>query len=68
MITVFLRIVSLTLGILDRYLEEQNRLRGQKEDEEFKKALGRSDLELIADKLSKRLRLFQERNNRAKRP
>jgi hypothetical protein len=56
MITAFLKIAGLIVGILDRYLEEQARTRKERELEEFKKDIVRSDFELIAAKLSRRLR------------
>ena len=59
MITALLRIVSSILGILDGYLEEKRRTRTQREDDEVKKALADNDLELVADRLSKRLREFK---------
>ena len=49
----------MVLSILDRYLEEQARTRTERENEEFKKGLARNDLELVADRLSKRLREFK---------
>ena len=59
MLTALLKIVSMVLSILDRYLEEQARTRTERENEEFKKGLARNDVELIADRLSKRLREFK---------
>ena len=59
MATALLKIVSMVLSILDRYLEEQARTRTERENEEFKKGLARNDVELIADRLSKRLREFK---------
>ena len=59
MITALLKIVSMVLSILDRYLEEKRRTRAQREDDEVKKALADNDLELVADRLSKRLREFK---------
>jgi hypothetical protein len=60
MITALLKIAGLVLGILDRYLEEQHRLKGEKENERFERALADNDLELVADRLSKRLRRFKD--------
>ena len=57
--TAILKIVSMILSILDRYLEEKRRTRAQREDDEVKKALADNDLELVADRLSKRLREFK---------
>ena len=57
-----LKIVSLILAILDRYLEEQARTRTERENEEFKKGLARNDLELVADRLSKRLLAYKDRH------
>ena len=57
--TALLKIVSMILSILDRYLEEQARTRTERENEEFKKGLARNDLELVADRLGKRLREFK---------
>ena len=54
-----LKIVSLILAILDRYLEEQARTRTERENEEFKNDLARNDLEFVADRLSKRLREYK---------
>lgn len=59
MVTALLKIVSMILSILDRYLEEQARTRTERENEEFKKGLARNDVELVADRLSKRLRKFK---------
>ena len=59
MLTALLKIVSMVLSIFDRYLEEQARTRTERENEEFKKGLARNDLELVADRLSKRLREFK---------
>ena len=57
--TAILKIVSMILSILDRYLEEKRRTRAQREDDEVKKALADNDLELVADRLGKRLREFK---------
>jgi len=57
-----LSIVSLILKILDRYLEEQNRTRIERENDEFKKNLADSDLTLVADKLARRLREYKDRH------
>ena len=57
--TAILKIVSMILSILDRYLEEKRRTRAEREDDEVKKALADNDLELVADRLSKRLREFK---------
>ena len=59
MLTALLKIVSMILSILDHYLEEKRRTRAEREDDEVKKALADNDLELIADRLSKRLREFK---------
>lgn len=59
MLTALLKIVSMVLSIFDRYLEEQARTRTERENEEFKKGLARNDVELVADRLSKRLREFK---------
>lgn len=62
MLTALLKIVSMILSILDRYLEEQARTRTERENGEFKKGLARNDLELVADRLGKRLREFKDRH------
>lgn len=59
MLTALLRVASLILSVLDGYLEEKRRTRAEREDDEFKKALADNDLELVADRLSKRLREFK---------
>lgn len=59
MMTAILKIMAVVLNILDRYLEEQARTRTERENEEFKKGLARNDLELVADRLGKRLREFK---------
>lgn len=60
-----LSIVSLILKILDRYLEERNRTRVERENEEFKESVARRNLDKSADMLSRRLRRFKD--NRAER-
>ena len=57
--TAILKIVSMILSILDRYHEEKRRTRAEGEDDEVKKALADNDLELVADRLGKRLREFK---------
>ena len=62
MATALLKIVSMILSILDRYLEEQARTRTERENEEFKKGLARNDIELVADRLARRLREYKARH------
>lgn len=64
MITALLKIVGLLAGVLDRYLEEQARTRRERELEGFKEDLVRNDLELVADKLARRLREAQRNTKR----
>ena len=59
MMTAILKIMAVILNVLDRYLEEKRRTRTQREDDEVKKALADNDLELVADRLSKRLSSYK---------
>ena len=57
-----LSIVELILRILDRYLEERNRTRVERENDEFEESLARRRLDKSADMLSKRLREYKARH------
>ena len=62
-----LSIVSLILKILDRYLEERNRTRVERENDEFEESLARRNLDKSADMLSRRLREYKSRHSERQR-
>lgn len=57
-----LGIVELVLRILDRYFEERQRTRIEREHEEFKESLARNHLDRSADRLARRLREYKARH------
>ena len=59
MIELLLKITSLLVGILDRYLDEQEEYKEEIENEAYKKALANGDYNYAAYLLNRRLRRLQ---------
>ena len=67
MLTAILGIVSAILKILDRYLEERHRTRIERENDEFRGSVAKSNLDRVADNLAHRLREYKARHPQRQR-